>query len=287
MTNTTTPKIGQKIDSIEAFIALPVGSTLTDAQGWVHTKVADPVLAEDGSMISEQHTTRYVAPDGSEGTFYAPWSWGVVLTSLPAEESPAAPAPARPLIDFSGPSRATAREYATDLTSRVNNEGTNLVLNEVALGKQVDAYALNEALLDAMRHIATRFGQSMARRRAGEKAAHLGYIVHGVLDNHADNLPAYEAGQRSRKVAALEADLAEAHSERASLVTEVEALKARTSAAQEESVRIRKVATARDSLLAETVADRDQVASVLDYALDLLSEQDKARVFGFWDGVKA
>lgn len=111
-------------------------------------------------------------------------------------------------IDFSGSSRATARQYAADLQSRVNKPETNAILNAIEHGEPVEAFAAAEALLDAMRHVSTRFGQSMARRRAGEKVAHLGYIVHGVLGNVADGLPAYEQGERSRALADAKQEIA-------------------------------------------------------------------------------
>lgn len=40
-----------------------------------------------------------------------------------------------------------------------------------------------------------------------------------------------------------------------------------------------------EARLGKVKAERDTLASVLDYALGLLDESGRARVFGFWDGV--
>lgn len=107
----------------------------------------------------------------------------------------------RPLVDFSGTSRATAREYAADLNSRVLKPNNAETLTRVAEGRKVDAYEVNAAVLDAMRSVATRFGQSMQRREYTRRAAYLGHIVQAVLEAAADDLPSYtDGGVRSRKI---------------------------------------------------------------------------------------
>lgn len=134
--------------------------------------------------------------------------------------------PARPLIDFSGLSRETARNYAKAHVSRVNKPETNTTLRAVAAGEQVDAYALNEALLDAMRGAATRAGQSPLRRIHGREIAYLGHIAQAVLEAHADDLPAYAEGDRSRAVEAAKEGLRKAKAEIDRLLVEKKALKA-------------------------------------------------------------
>lgn len=226
----------------------------------------------------------------------------------------------RPTIDFSGSGydhettvdRSTARAYAADLVSRVNKPETNRVLEEIAnSGTQVDAYLLAEAVLDAMRGVATRCGQSTMRRRMGEKAAHLGYIAHAVLASHADGLPVYERGDRSRRVeelrgernaarakaSLLETDLRDAlrtikeqtaHQEESNetirgLVKENKALAQKVEAWRTASLdKVRALVTQREDLTAE----RDEIAAVLAYALEQMDEAGRARVFGYWDGVK-
>lgn len=115
----------------------------------------------------------------------------------------------RPLVEFDGDSRKTARIYASDLYSRVNKPETNEILAAIAHGESVDAYDAAVAVLDAMRRVGTRFGQSTQRRQYGKAAAHLGHIIHSVLANHADGLPAYAEGDRSRRIEELERLLAE------------------------------------------------------------------------------
>lgn len=128
--------------------------------------------------------------------------------------------PARPMIDFSDAEmdRSTAREYASDLRSNVLKHESNAILQDVANGESVDAYALNAALTDAMSSCATRAAQSLARREMTKKVRHLAYIVQAVLENHADNLPAYAEGQRSRAVAEAKSALAHARVEIDNLV---------------------------------------------------------------------
>lgn len=122
-------------------------------------------------------------------------------------EVEASDAPARPLIDFSGDSRATVREYAAELKSRVLDAEHNTRLQNVADGQQVDAYDLNATLMAAMSLCATRAGQSMARREWTKRVRALAHIVQPVLENHADTLPAYAPGDRSRRIETLEGDL--------------------------------------------------------------------------------
>lgn len=112
-------------------------------------------------------------------------------------------APARPMIDFSGPSRTTAREYAETLKSRINKPETNDLLHQIVNGGKVDAYDLNGVLADVFSGCATRGAQSPLRREHTKKARHIAHIVQAVLENHADSLPAYETGERSRKIEAL------------------------------------------------------------------------------------
>lgn len=207
----------------------------------------------------------------------------------------------RPTIDFSGSSRLTARSYASDLVSRVNKPETNDVLRQVANGQQVDAYALAAALLDAQRHVATRFGQSMQRRREGEKAAHLGYIAHAVLANHADGLPVYEGGQRSAKIEELKREVEHAGSVNQSLTRDLTEARetVRLLAAQVEEAKAAleseqaKHASTIDNLLetdkawTEALAGLTQIRKVHSYAFGLLSDQDQAQVKGYEDGINA
>jgi hypothetical protein len=122
----------------------------------------------------------------------------------------------RPTIDFSDVDidRSKARRYAEALDSRVLKAENRETLQAIARGERVDAYAANRAVTEALSSCATRAGQSMARRRMTEMGRHLGYIVQGVLENHADGLPGMEPGVRSHKIKVLEERLAAAESEK-------------------------------------------------------------------------
>lgn len=240
--------------------------------------------------------------------------WGVAwfepVDNGPGPVEEPAKQPERPFIDFSGDRYATAREYASFLRSKVNKPQTNADLLAVADGLQVDAYSLNESVLDAMRHCATRFGQSMARREATKRAAYLGHIVQAVLENHADGLPTYEQGARSRKIEDLTAEVdrlkllaAERANERADLtdaaaeerrrlVAEIETLKGAVQVATEnldattETLdRAVNLAEERDRLLTDVVAERDRLSKSLDYALGYMPTEARERVLGFIDGL--
>lgn len=293
------------IKTAEEFNSYPVGTVFRDGDGWKHTKVRDAVLDEDGQN-HEAHTTDYVDSNGDKGTFGNPWSYGpLTVESLPkGEEIEATP---RPLIDFSGSSRATARQYAYDLQSRVNKTETDQVLSQVAEGQQVDAYVLAEALLDAQRGCLTRFGQSLSRRRAGEKVAHLGYIAHGVLANHADSLPAYEQGERSRAVNSwreiatshqthIETLTAEAEERDRLLGEAAEALaEARSEVekgtefrqhANDEVTRLLLKLSEQTERAEQAERERDAAAATISYVVEALDPEWQQRVIGYWDGVK-
>lgn len=206
---------------------------------------------------------------------------------------------ARPLIRFDDRDidRSTARRYANDLISRVNKPETNEILGAVADGCEVDAYRLAEAVLDAMRHVSTRFGQSMVRRRAGEKAAHLGYIAHAVLANHADSLPPLEPGARSPRIAELEleiehagvvnqqlsADLVEARRQASVARRSIFGLKR---AANNEITRLHAEVARLSAESASLEASRDVFAAGVAYATELLPPCAQQRLFGYLDGVE-
>jgi hypothetical protein len=213
----------------------------------------------------------------------------------------------RPLIRFDDADvdRSTARRYAADIISRVNKPKTNEVMEAVA-------YDLAEACTDAMRHVATRFGQSMVRRREGEKVAHLAYIAHAVLANHADGLPVYEPGARSRRVEELSLEVEHAGVVNQTLTADLTkernarreaerqyldaqrraetaegALAALKAAANDEVTRLGMAVNSNLEAALQSMAERDEVAQVLLYALEHLDAEKRQRVFGFWDAVSA
>lgn len=166
---------------------------------------------------------------------------------------------ARPTIDFSGISRETARDYASAMPSRVLDAKYHGVLKDAANGYVVDAYALNAALTAALRTGLTRFGQSTARRDFGRKVAYLGHITQAVLESHADGLPVYAQGDRSRKVESLEKVLDSHQRHIVTLDGEVAAL----AAAGEMAVReIGHSIEVNQSLTRDLTAAREQVRSL-------------------------
>lgn len=217
---------------------------------------------------------------------------------------------ARPLIDFSGDSRATAREYASSLLSKVLKKENIGVIHAIAAGQEVDAYAANAAVLDAMRTVSTRFGQSMQRREYGKRAAHLGHIVQAVLESHADGLPAYEQGQRSRKIEQqasiidshqgrirdLEAALEEAQAAEGEKAEKLDDLLAEIQTLTEANAALEERKASNIERLerqAATILEQDKALARLEafraYVLDAAAADapSLARLKGFEDGYKA
>lgn len=255
-------QVGDRVDTVEKWNTLPVGTVLTDRDGWVFTKTVE-TYQEAGENAT------YVESDGGSGTFNAPFKWDTVLTSLPGQEADETEAPGRPTIDLSN--RATARSYASEILDVVGGAAkynTSVVLTDLVAGRAVDAYEVNEALLDAMRTVGRR---SSGRGPLGTKVAYLGHIVQAVLDNHADGLPAYADGERSRKVKSLE-------EEKGRLVAQVERLERRVEVEEQNAEVARSAA-------ADHEAERDVLDLVLQYAFERLTETQKQRVYGYWDGV--
>lgn len=202
----------------------------------------------------------------------------------------------KPTVDFSGPSRETAREYAKAADSRILNDDSRKVLKAAAKGKQVDAYALNEAVLDAMRAATTRHGQSMGRRHLATKVAYLGHITQAVLDAHADGLPTYDdTGVRSRKIETLQGEIAALktageHSIEVNQALTRDLTNARnerytlTQAASDERRRLCAEIDALQNTVKMAARDRDRWLAATYYALDLTDAETGARVKGYIDG---
>lgn len=221
----------------------------------------------------------------------------------PADIAPITPAkphgkPERPFIDFKFTRYATAREYAREAQSRVLKPESNATLEAVALGLQVDAYDLNEAVLDAMRSAATRHGQSLARRGLATRIAHLGHIVQAVLENHADNLPAYQTGERSRAVEdakealreakstvdSLTSDLSAARQQREHMAAEARDLRAEIDEAKLSLAdRAQEITVLHDNLC-QITSEANEFEAALAYAKGFLDDEARARVDGFLEG---
>jgi hypothetical protein len=283
----------------------PIGSTVRVTNS--RTTIGGPAAGEPGSYVGAIATvTGHEGEDSHLLNFedealndYGTWSTRAL--DLVEEREPVG----RPTVNFDGSSRATAREYAKAANSRVLTTASQNVLKRAALGGEVDAYALNEAVLDAMRSGATRLGQSMARRDLTRKIAYLGHIVQAVLENHADELPAYEPGARSRRVeelsrenshtASVNQSLARdlttlkqaASDERRRLTQEIDDLRRQVETEQGAYAALKTAADDRDKILTDTVNDRDALAATLAYTLEMFTDEEeaaKARVLGFYDG---
>lgn len=166
----------------------------------------------------------------------------------------------------------TSREYAERAKSRSLDPEHNEVLTYAADGQEVDVVLFRKAATAALSLASTRAGHSAARRTYAKEARHLIHWADAVIDNHIDGLPAYEPGERSRKVVELEARVGDYE----------EAVREATTTLD----RIVETSNRRDALLAETVAERDTMAEVIAYALDRLDAETRARVHGFWDGLQ-
>jgi len=212
------------------------------------------------------------------------------------------PVPARPQIDFSGLRYATTREYAETLKSGALSDRANDVLTQIAAGQKVDAYDLNGQMPYVLSSCATRSRSSSERRELAKQARHLCHIVQAVLENHADDLPAYAEGERSRAVAAVKAEatgyalqvdakqreldavstaLREQQQSNEDLRNERGTL---TQAASDERRRLtdeidalKTEASVRDLALART-------QGALDYAVAMLPNSAEIKVAGFIDG---
>jgi hypothetical protein len=60
------PAPGTTIDTPELVALLPLGTTLRDSDGWIHTKIAEEYGSDD--------TTSYTSPGGESGTFGTCWA---------------------------------------------------------------------------------------------------------------------------------------------------------------------------------------------------------------------
>lgn len=201
--------------------------------------------------------------------------------------------PQRPLIDFSGDSRETARSYAKVADSKVLKPASRKVLQAAARGEQVDAYALNEAVTDAMRSTATRCGQSMQRRALATKVAHLGHIVQAVIESHADDLPAYVTGERSRLVEELRREIAHSTEVNQSLTRDLTALRGEratlTQAASDERRRLVAEIESLKAYKAEAERAWEEAASrgkILNFALSHGDDILRAKVEGYREGLR-
>lgn len=208
---------------------------------------------------------------------------------VPSDAEPGRPA----TVDFSGDSRATAREYAAALFSMTIPTEHRDTLMAVHNGRVVDALALNDALAYVFSANATRFGQSPARREANKKARYLHHIVQAVLANAVDGLPAYETGERSRLVEALKA-------EHDRLNEQYETTQANFTAVREERDDLRRtlddikaslseagtILDANTEELSASRAENEALKRTLDFAASLLDATDTSRVNGFYEGFR-
>ena len=186
--------------------------------------------------------------------------------------------PERPMVDFSGSSRATARHYACEIADEISRRAVKPefvdLLYSAGYGGKVEAYALSEVLLAAMR---AGLKMSKGRSNFGTKVAYLGYITHGVLTNHADSLPAYAEGERSRKIAELRSELAETQ---ASLEQTYEAVESATETIEEQTKRVLSLQSELESVRRMAQVDKDAITFISAH----LDETQKARLSGFLDG---
>ena len=205
----------------------------------------------------------------------------------------------RPTIDFSGDRRKLTREYAGTVNSRILDKEHRATLAHASNGGTVDAYALNAALTAAMSSCATRAGTSPARRELTKKVRHLAYITQAVIENHADGLPVYAEGDRSRLVEDLKTQvsvvenereayrsgMAEAQKAALTAIYELERTAEALGEAKGETERVLAIAAERDSIIVGLSEDLTRHVALREYVEDvLLNNEQRHAVAGFTYG---
>lgn len=232
---------------------------------------------------------------GIEGPWHESWFADHGDKRVPADQV---------TIDFGLDRYATAREYAARARSRVLPSDANEVFDAAAAGEKVNVLALNAALPKAFSAAATRYGQSPARRQATKELRHLSHIATSTIANIVNGLPPVESGQRSPRIAELEAEVAalKAQAKADCPCEDSVAVGAAIAEAKDEvdkQVRLREEAEANVKRLkglinnleadfeAVTIKNDDLVKearenqAVLDYALGLLDFYKQVQVNGF------
>lgn len=217
-------------------------------------------------------------------------------------------APGRPLVHFddekAGRDRSRARAACSEAISTCLKDEHNALLLDASMGKSVDAYALNEAITAAIRSAATRLGHSTRRKEQASRFAHVAHIVQAVLENHADNLPGYEPGARSRLVEDLTHEVSdlrlsvERHKESrqiqwqraedfaqnvSDLRAEVETIK---QAASDERRRLCDETDTARANLAQTVREANEFEATLAFVRQFLTPQQINQMTGFQLGFR-
>lgn len=300
--SSSTFTVGQRIRTREEWNELPLESVCRDEDGWYHRKVADgpEYYGRTDPYPVPARTKTHL--DGGEMDFYTPWDYELVLESTPEIKAFAAveeeePAPGRPTIDFSGSSRATARQYAENILGIAKLVKSKGILEDVAHGYVVDAYALNAALTAALRAGLNKGRSASDRKDFGREVAYLAHIVQAVLENHADQLPAYVAGQRSRRIEVLSSELDVVQGQAAYATAKhnevaEELLGVRQAAADyrtqadEEISRLMSLLEQRAAEVAEKQDVNESLTATVEYARALLAAIDEVaahQVSGFLD----
>lgn len=244
---------------------------------------------DTGTVVAiEPVKTRGVTTDGATRPDWST-SWFQVVDRDDME--PLETPPSRPRIDFSLPRYSTARRYAGELKHPKLSGVDNDLLTQVSLGYMVDAYTLAEAVLAAARSAANRGRNAKDRNTLATKAGHLGHIAHSVIQNHADNLPAYAEGDRSRAVEDAKVALREAATEIDALTEQHETMKANLTAAREEAVELLRAERRQNARLRAKLRDverEEEIARVVmgQVATEFLTHAQREYVRGFSTGLR-
>lgn len=103
---------------------------------------------------------------------------------------------------------ATAETYALQATSqKLLTDEQNRLLRLAARGQEVDVVEFRKAATAALSAASTRAGASPARREFAKEARHLIYWADAIIEAALDELPAFEPGERSRKVEELSTEV--------------------------------------------------------------------------------
>lgn len=287
MTSITRFAVGDIVRMNERVTVEGTAPTENPYPGTVGKTATVVAIKDDGRVLDVD----WHEPTGDHGRNWG-WVWFALVEGAATEQPEEAPQ--RPLVHFddekAGRDRSAAREACAEAVSKVLKPEHNTRLRNAAAGESVDAYDLNEAITAAIRSAATRHGQSTARRAQAKRFAHVAHIVQAVLENHADNLPGYEPGARSRLLEDAHRAITEANSEVVALTHALEESQGeRTTLTQAASDERRRLCEEIDTLranLSRTIREANESEAALNWLLKDQEPGVRHAVEAFLDGFR-
>lgn len=187
----------------------------------------------------------------------------------------------------------TARDYACEsVSNRALPPAVNGILLDAAAGYPVDVLKLRKAATAALDLARTRGKDRPASAEYARKARHLIHWADALIQQEVDQLPTWEPGARSPRIAELEEELRMARAERDSVLIDLHGAGIELDALREQNARYVAELGKTDQHLAgysdisrKAEFDRDRYASTLEYALRFLAPCQQQRVFGYLDAL--